>query len=98
MGLYYEQPLVNSFFVETYNIISSFSTREKHYAQGNFRTSACTSCARGREFEFQAVQILTLQTVRYRFNTYVSSCVALALCCGDGHCKLVTRFGVIRRV
>jgi len=39
-----------------------------------------------------------LQTIRYRFNIYVSSCVALALQRGDGHRKLVTRFSVIRRV
>jgi len=39
-----------------------------------------------------------LQTVRHRFNIYAGSCVALALWHGDGHCQLVTRFGVIRRV
>jgi len=36
------------------------------------------------------------QTVRHRFNIYASSCATV--CRGDGHCKLVTRFGVIRRV
>jgi len=40
----------------------------------------------------------TLQTVRHRFNIYAGSCVALALWRGVGHRKLVTRFGVIRRV
>jgi len=39
-----------------------------------------------------------LQMVRYRFNIYASDYVALALCRGDGHCQLVTSFGVIRRV
>jgi len=39
-----------------------------------------------------------LQTVHHRFNIYVSSCVALALWRGEGHSKLVTCFGVIRRV
>jgi len=34
-----------------------------------------------------------LQTVRHRFNSYASSCVALALCRWDGHCQLVTRIG-----
>jgi len=38
-----------------------------------------------------------LQTVRHRFNIYSDSCVALALCGGDGHRKLVTRCGVTRR-
>jgi len=38
------------------------------------------------------------QTVRHHFNIYAGSCVALALWRGDGHRKLVTRFGVIRRV
>jgi len=41
---------------------------------------------------------IALQTVRHRFNIYASSCVVLALWRGDGHRKLVTRFGVIRRV
>jgi len=36
-----------------------------------------------------------LQTVRHRFNIYASSCVVLALWRGDGHRKLVTRFGVL---
>jgi len=31
------------------------------------------------------------------FNIYASSCVALALCRGDGHRKLVTRFGVYNK-
>jgi len=35
-----------------------------------------------------------LQTVRHRFNIYKSSCVALAQKRGNGHRKLVTRFGV----
>jgi len=35
-----------------------------------------------------------LQTVRHRFNICASSCVALALWRGNGHRKLVTRFGV----
>jgi len=35
-----------------------------------------------------------LQTVRHRFINYASSCVASALWRGDGHRKLVTRFGV----
>jgi len=39
-----------------------------------------------------------LQTVRHRFNVYAGSCVALALWRRDWHRKLVTRFGVIRRV
>jgi len=39
-----------------------------------------------------------LQIVRHRFNTYASSCVALALWRRDGHRQLVTHFGVIRRV
>jgi len=39
-----------------------------------------------------------LQTVRHRFNIYASSCVALALWRGNGHRKLVTRYGVIQRV
>jgi len=37
-----------------------------------------------------------LQTVRHRFNIYARSCVALALCRGDGNRQLVTRFDVIR--
>jgi len=39
-----------------------------------------------------------LQTVRHRFNIYANNCVALALRRGDGHRKLVTRFGVMQRV
>jgi len=39
-----------------------------------------------------------LQTIRHRFNIYSSTCFALALWRGDEHRKLVTRFGVIRRV
>jgi len=39
-----------------------------------------------------------LQTVRHRFNIDASSCAASALCRGDGHRKLVTRFDVIWRV
>jgi len=35
-----------------------------------------------------------LQTVRYLFNIYASSCITLALWRGDGLCRLVTRFGV----
>jgi len=35
-----------------------------------------------------------LQTVRHRFNIYGSSCVVSALWRGNGHRKLVTRFGV----
>jgi len=38
-----------------------------------------------------------LQTVRHCFNIYESGCVALALWRGDGHRKLVTRFGVMRQ-
>jgi len=37
-----------------------------------------------------------LQTVRYCFNSYASSCVSVALCRGDEYRKLATRFGVIR--
>jgi len=39
-----------------------------------------------------------LQTVCHRFNIYASNCVTMALWRVDGHRKLVTRFGVIRRV
>jgi len=40
-----------------------------------------------------------LQAVGHRFNIYYAgNCVALALWRDDGHCKLVTCFGVIRRV
>jgi len=45
-----------------------------------------------------------LQTVRHHFNIYASSCVTLALCRGNQinqrnkYRKLVTRFGVIRRI
>jgi len=39
-----------------------------------------------------------LQAVRHRFNIYASRCAALALWLRDGHCKLVRRFGLIRRV
>jgi len=55
------------------------------------------SCARGREFVFQrpAKSYIALQTIRHGFNIYASSCVALALWCGDGHRQLVTRFGVM---
>jgi len=38
------------------------------------------------------------QMVRHRFNIYASGCAFLLLCRGDGDLKLVTRFGVIRRV
>jgi len=38
-----------------------------------------------------------LQTVCHRINIYVSSCVALLLCRGDGHHKLVTRLDVLRQ-
>jgi len=41
---------------------------------------------------------IVLQMVWHRFNNYASNCVALVLWRGDGHRKLVTRFGVIRRV
>jgi len=39
-----------------------------------------------------------LQTVRHRFNIYASSYVSFALWRGVGHRKLVTYFGVIRRL
>jgi len=39
----------------------------------------------------------SLQTVRHRFNIYVSSCVDLALWHEHRHRKLVKRFGIIRR-
>jgi len=39
----------------------------------------------------------TGQAVRHRFNIYAGSYFALALWRGDGHSKLVTRFGVIRQ-
>jgi len=39
-----------------------------------------------------------LQTVYHRFNIYASSYFALTLRRRDGYRKLVTRFGVIRRV
>jgi len=39
-----------------------------------------------------------LQTVHHCFNIYASSYVTFVLWCGVGHHKLVTRFGVIRRV
>jgi len=47
---------------------------------------------------FIYLKYCALQTVHHGFNIYVSSCVTLALCRGNGHRKLVTRFGVIRRV
>jgi len=70
----------------------------KHFVFKNFKwtVNARASCARGREFESQkACQIFhSVATVSHRFYIYASSCVALALWRGDGHCKLVTRFGV----
>jgi len=40
-----------------------------------------------------------VQTIRHRFNIYASSYIAsVVVCRGDGHRKLVTRFGVIRRI
>jgi len=45
-----------------------------------------------------AKSYIALQTIRHRFNICSSSCVALALWHGNGHRKLITRFGVIRRV
>jgi len=39
-----------------------------------------------------------LQMVCHDLNIYANSWVVLALWHGDGHRKLVTRFGVIRRV
>jgi len=39
-----------------------------------------------------------LQTVCHHFNIYASNCVALTLWCRDGHCKLVTHFGIIQQV
>jgi len=46
----------------------------------------------------QAKSYTAMQTVRHRFNIYARSCVGSALWRGDRHCKLVIRFGVIRRV
>jgi len=61
-----------------------------------------TCVPRLREVEssnsWPAKSYTALQTVHHCFNIYASWYVALALCRGDGHCKLVTRFGVIRRV
>jgi len=57
--------------------------------------NALVSCAEELEFKSRTGQILhRLQTVRYRFNIYANSCVALALWRGVGPRKLVTRFGV----
>jgi len=39
-----------------------------------------------------------LQTVHHCFNINANSCVASAQWREDGHRKLVTRFGIIRRV
>jgi len=49
------------------------------------------------EFESQrtAKSYTALQTAHHRFNIYAVSFVALALWRGDGHRKLVTRFGEI---
>jgi len=42
--------------------------------------NARASCARGREFEFQATKSYrALQTVRHYFNIYPNSCIVLAL-------------------
>jgi len=57
---------------------------------------AAVPCVRQVESQTDQISCTTLQTVNHRFNVYASSCVALVLCRGDGHCKLVTRFGVIR--
>jgi len=61
------------------------------------------ACAGVLEFKPRAGQILyyaALQTVRHCFNIYASMLVyvALALCRGDEHRKLVTRFGILRRI
>jgi len=68
----------------------------KHFPSFNARAS----CAGGREFESQwpVKPYTALQTVRHRFNIYVSRYVALAPWRGDGDRKLVTRFDVTRRV
>jgi len=66
----------------------------------NWTVYVCASCEGGRKFESQrpAKSYTALQTVRHRFNIYGGSCVALAQWRGDGYRKLVTRFGVTRRV
>jgi len=54
--------------------------------------NAMTKCTR-EVWSSNPGRLPTLQTVRHRFNIYSSSCVALALCRGIRHRKLVTRFG-----
>jgi len=78
-----------TFPIENCEIILSTHT---HTHELNKRAS----CAGGRE---KAGQILhSVANGSPPLQHLPSSCVALALRRGDGHCKLVTRFGVIRRV
>jgi len=61
--------------------------------------SVRASCAGGLELKSPATSILfSFANGSSPLQIYASSCIALALCCGDGHRKLVTRFGVMRRV
>jgi len=46
----------------------------------------------------QAKSNTALQTVCHRYSKYASSCIALVLWCGVGHCKLITRFSIIRQL
>jgi len=57
-----------------------------------------TSCAGGREFESRVSQILHSRSKGLPLLLHHSALVALALRRGDGHRKLVTRFGVIQQV
>jgi len=55
--------------------------------------------SRVSESQRPAKSYTALQAVRHRFNIYAGSCFALALLWhGDGHSKLVTRFGVIWQI
>jgi len=64
------------------------------------RLSVCLVCGSFGVQNPGLVNYVALQTVRHRFNIYANMpvYVALALWRRDEHCKLVTRFGVIRRV
>jgi len=69
------------------------------YSLDGRAVNTCASCTGGLEFKtWTAKSCTVLQTVHHRFNIYAGSCVALALCHGDGHRKLVTPFAVIQRV
>jgi len=60
------------------------------------RASCCAEVWRSNPVSTKSYT--ALQTVRHRLKTYGSSFDVSALWRGNGHRKLVTRFGVIRRL